>query len=261
MTSTPDSTPTSVYESDTLVSQYAEFHYGDDAFGVPNFAKAMADLAMTAHAEFGNGSEGRALDLGCATGRSSFELARQFKRVIGADFSAKLIEVGTRLLKTGSIRYTMPDEGELLTRHERRLDSLGLAQFAQRVEFCQADACALKPDLTGFDLILAANLIDRLYSPRLFLQQVSHRLNPGGLLVLASPYTWLEDYTQRSEWIGGFTRDGEPVGTLDGLKEILSRDFTLVQGPQSVAFVIRETRRKHQHTLSEVTVWKLKQGR
>ena len=258
MTSTPDSTPTSAYESDTLVSKYAEFHYGDPAFGVPNFAKAMADLAMAAHTAFGNGSEGRALDLGCATGRSSFELARLFERVVGVDFSAKLIQVGTRLLETGCIRYTMPDEGELLTLHERRLDSLGLAQVAQRVEFWQGDACALRPDFSSFDLILAANLIDRLYSPKLFLQQVARRLNAGGLLVLASPYTWLEDYTQRSEWIGGFTHNGEPISTLDGLKRILSNDFTLVQGPQSVPFVIRETRRKHQHTLSEVTVWKRK---
>ena len=133
---------------------------------------------------------------------------------------------------------------------------LGLADTADRVEFWQGDACNLKDIHTGFDLILAANLIDRLYSPRRFLKDVTHRLNPGGLLILASPYTWLEEHTKREEWIGGFKKDGESWTTLDGLKEVLGADFELVQGPQSVPFVIRETRRKHQHTLSELTVWK-----
>ena len=40
--------PASTYETDALLSQYAEFHYGDEAFGVPNFPKALADIAISA---------------------------------------------------------------------------------------------------------------------------------------------------------------------------------------------------------------------
>jgi 5-histidylcysteine sulfoxide synthase/putative 4-mercaptohistidine N1-methyltranferase len=254
----PAINPLSTYETDSMVSQYAEFHYGDPVFGVPNFPKAMADLSIEAHRLSGNGNQGKALDLGCATGRSSFELAKVFNKVVGIDFSALFIQVGVRLAETGSVRYTLPDEGELLSYYERRLDNLGLAETADRVEFWQGDACNLKDVFVGFDLILAANLIDRLYSPRRFLDSVASRLNPGGLLVLTSPYTWLEEHTKRSEWIGGFKKDGESYTTLDGLKDILGEHFTLVKGPESVPFVIRETRRKHQHTLSEATVWKRK---
>ena len=248
--------PASSYETDTLLSQYAEFHYGDEAFGVPNFPKALADIAIAAQRRFGKGRFGRALDLGCATGRASFELARAFERVVGIDFSARFIQAGVKLAETGVLRYTMPDEGELVTYHERRLDALELAGTAGRVEFWQGDACNLKDVFTGFDLILAANLIDRLYSPRRFLADVPRRLKPGGLLLLASPYTWLEEHTKREEWIGGFKKDGESYTTLDGLKDLLAADFELVQGPQAVPFVIRETRRKHQHTLSELTIWR-----
>ena len=107
------------------------------------------------------------------------------------------------------------------------------------------------------DAVMAIDdLIDRLYSPRRFLADVTRRLNPGGLLLLASPYTWLEEHTKREEWIGGFKKDGESYTTLDGLKDLLAADFELVQGPQAVPFVIRETRRKHQHTLSELTIWR-----
>lgn len=258
VTDTPVTNPVSAYETDAMVSQYAEFHYGETTLGVPNFPQAMAQLAIDFHRRHGNGSTGRALDLGCATGRASFELAKTFDKVIGIDFSARFIQVGIRLAETGAIRYMVPEEGELVSYRERRLDSLGLLETAQRVEFWQGDACNLKDIFGGFDLILAANLIDRLYAPRRFLDTVSDRLNSGGLLVLASPYTWLEEYTKRSEWIGGFKRDGESHTTLDGLKEILGRKFVMVEAPLSVPFVIRETRRKHQHTLSEVTVWKRK---
>jgi len=258
VTDTPATNPVSTYETDAMVSQYAEFHYGEPAFEVPNFPQAMAQLAIAAHQRHGNGQHGRALDLGCATGRASFELARSFDKVVGIDFSARFIQVGIRLAETGSMRYTMPEEGELVSYHERRLDTLGLAETAGRVEFWQGDACNLKDHFNNFDLILAANLIDRLYAPRRFLDSVAGRLNPGGLLVLASPYTWLEEYTKRAEWIGGFKKDGESYTTLDGLKEILGPHFDLVEGPRSVPFVIRETRRKHQHTLSEMTVWKHK---
>ena len=252
----PAVNPASAYETDALLSQYAEFHYGEDCFGVANFPKAVADIAIAAHRRLGNGSFGKALDLGCAVGRASFELARVFSSVIGIDFSARFIQQGARLAETASLRYCMPDEGELVTYHERRLDSLGLAETAGRVAFWQGDACNLKEVFRGFDLILAANLIDRLYSPRRFLSDVADRLNAGGLLVLASPYTWLEEHTKRAEWIGGFKKDGESYGTLDGLKEVLGARFELVEGPRQVPFVIRETRRKHQHTLSELTVWK-----
>ena len=258
VTDTPVTNPVSAYETDAMVSQYAEFHYGDNVFGVPNFPQAMAQLAIDVHRRHGNGAHARALDLGCATGRASFELAREFDKVIGIDFSARFVQVGIRLAETGGIRYTVPEEGELVSYHERRLDALGLADTAGRVEFWQGDACNLKDIFSGFDLILAANLIDRLYSPRRFLDAVTARLNPGGLLVLASPYTWLEEYTKRPEWIGGFKKDGESYTTLDGLKDILRSHFELVDGPRSVPFVIRETKRKHQHTLSEVTVWKRK---
>jgi 5-histidylcysteine sulfoxide synthase/putative 4-mercaptohistidine N1-methyltranferase len=254
---TPAFHPDSLYETDALLSQYAEFHYGDEYFGVPNFPRALAGIAIDAFRRYGHGlTGGRALDLGCATGRSSFELARHFSRVEGIDFSARFIQAGVQLADTGLIRYTLPDEGELVLYRERQLGALGLAEVAPKVAFWQGDACNLKPVFSGYDLILAANLIDRLYAPRLFLAQVHERLNPGGLLVLASPYTWLEEHTQRQEWVGGFKKDGESYTTLDGLKDILGIHFDLVEGPIEVPFVIRETRRKFQHSLSELTVWR-----
>ncbi len=240
------------YETDKLLSEYAEFHYGDTYFGVPNFPAALAELAIAA---MGDKPAHKALDLGCASGRATFELARYFDHVTGIDFSARFIGQGVQLVQQGVLRYTLTDEGELVLYKERSLTGLGLENVKHKIEFYQGDACNLKPLFSGYDLILAANLIDRLYDPAKLLTTIHSRLNPGGILLIASPYTWLKEHTKRESWVGGFKRDGESFGTLDGLKEILGSHFKLIHGPQEVPFVIRETRHKFQHTLSEVTIW------
>jgi putative 4-mercaptohistidine N1-methyltranferase len=159
------------------------------------------------------------------------------------------------MAEQGVLRYTLADEGELVFYRERTLAEHSLENTRPKVEFFQGDACNLKPLCSGYDLILAANLIDRLYSPAKFLASVHERLNMGGLLLISSPYTWLTEHTPREEWLGGFKQNGESVTTLDGLKAILGTHFRLIEGPLEVPFVIRETRRKFQHTLSEATIW------
>jgi putative 4-mercaptohistidine N1-methyltranferase len=251
----PLKTYTSNYENDTMLSQYAEFHYGDSYFDVPNFQARIAQLCIEV---MGEQPKSRALDLGCAVGRSSFELAKAFDHVTGVDFSARLINLGVQMAQEGVIRYTIADEGDLVLYREQRLEDLGYSDVANKVEFMQGDACNLKAVYQGYDLILAANLIDRLYKPSLFLKQVHERLNAGGILVLTSPYTWLEAHTEKDEWIGGFKKDGESFTTMDGLKALLEPNFELIREPELMPFVIREHSRKFQHTLSEVTVWKRK---
>ncbi len=244
------------YETDPAIAQYCEFHYGDTHFGVNNFPKACAELCLEA---MGDRPARKALDLGCAAGRASFELAQRFKQVTGLDFSARIIRMGVDMREKGYIQYVRQDEGELTTYREVRLADLGLdPNCRDRVEFFQADACNLKELYTGYDLVLAANLIDRLYSPRKFLTAIHERIVPGGLLVLTSPYTWLTEFTKRSEWIGAFRKDGEPYTTLDALKDLLAPHITMLGEPRDIPFVLRETRRKFQHTISQATVWQRK---
>lgn len=55
----------------------------------------------------------------------------------------------------------------------------------------------------------------------------------------------------------GIKKDGENFTTLDGLKEVLEKDFKLID-TKDVPFVIRETARKYQHTVAQMSVWKKK---
>jgi 5-histidylcysteine sulfoxide synthase/putative 4-mercaptohistidine N1-methyltranferase len=248
----PVELPEAMYESDQAVSQYCEAHYGKDYFGVENFPVQCARFAVTA---MGDRPKRRALDLGCAVGRSSFELARSFDFVNGLDFSARFIRIAFQMQEKGVIHYELLEEGQIVSYHERQLTDFDLQETAGKVEFFQADATNLKPQFTGYDLILAANLIDRLYDPKKFLTTIHERLAMGGLLVLTSPYTWLEEFTQRENWVGGIRKDGEPYTTLEGIGDLLDGHFRMVGKPRDIEFVIRETRRKFQHTISQMTVW------
>lgn len=251
-----DSKPiASRYETDKLVAEYLEFQYGACYFGVANFAQSLVQLAI---AQLPQLTRHKALDLGCATGRASFELARYFDQVTAIDFSARFIQHGVQLAALQTVHYSICTEGDLVEHKSCHLSQFNLDDVGDKVEFFQGDACNLKAQFTGYDFILAANLIDRLHHPKALLSTIHERLNVGGVLMLTSPYTWLTEHTERSEWVGGFKQNAENFTTLDGLTALLSPHFELLHAPQHVEFVIRETQRKFQHSLSEITLWRRK---
>lgn len=251
----PLPTAEAMYETDGAVSQYCEAHYGDTFFNVANFPATCATICL----ELMEGRpKKRALDLGCSVGRASFELAKEFEFVSGLDFSARFIRMAYQMQEKGLIRYELPEEGDLVSFHDRRLADFGLNETADKIEFLQADAQNLKSRFSDYDLILAANLLDRLSNPAKFLSTIHERLVDKGLLVIASPYTWLEEFTERQNWIGGYRKDGEPVTTLDGLRDYLQPHFEMIAKPRDVEFVIRETKRKFQHSISQLSVWQKK---
>ncbi len=242
------------YETDTLVSQYLDFQYGKSYFGVDNYA-----CALVAIAEKLCDKRQRALDIGCATGRASFELARTFDQVTGLDYSARFIDVALSLAAGEELRYLIQEEGELMEYCHARLSDVGLsAELAAKVRFSQGDACNLKPQKEPYDLVLASNLIDRLREPKRFLRDVVTMIRPGGILMLSSPYTWLEEFTPKENWLGGVRENGEALTTHQALQRLLSSDFEEAQSPMDVPFVIRETARKYQHTVAQLTVWRKK---
>ena len=113
----------------------------------------------------------------------------------------------------------------------------------------------LTPEWGQFDFILMANLIDRLPDPARCLERIHDYLNTGGILAITSPYTWLEEYTPKSKWLGGFLRDGQPVRTRDTLLELLSPAFELIDS-RNLPFLIREHDRKNQFSIADATIWK-----
>ncbi len=240
------------YETDSMVSQYLDFQYGPSYYDVPNYAAALVEKLLP-HCPV----RGQALDIGCATGRASFELARHFDAVTGMDYSARFIDVALQLTSGEDFRYVVPEEGDLVEYRQVRLKDFNLdSEQAQRIQFVQGDACNLKPQPDRYDLVLASNLIDRLRQPQRFLQDITPMIRSGGLLVLSSPYTWLEEFTPKENWLGGVRENGEALTTYQALQRLLRDKFEEVGTPQDVPFVIRETARKFQHTQAQLTIWR-----
>ncbi len=244
-----------VYETDAKIAQYIESHFGDDHLDIPNFPVTCVRTALDFLDEK---MTRRALDIGCAAGRSSFELATTFDHVDAVDFSARIIEAPINLQETGSQRYVIADEGELVLYKTARLSNFdGYDDVRNKINFIQGDACNLAARLTGYDLVFAGNLLDRLYDPASFLHLIQDRIRSHGILVLISPYWWNESFTPREQWLGGYkSKTGESYTTLEGIADALEPTFQLQGKPIDIPFVIRETRRNFQHSISQMSVWK-----
>jgi putative 4-mercaptohistidine N1-methyltranferase len=243
---------TGYYESDEALAQYLLFHYGTPEQICPLLPEARAACGFPARCvseplrHIALRERRRALDLGCAVGRSSFELSRHFDEVVGIDYSGRFIAAARQIGAERAVTVRVQREGAVT-------DEMGLelaaGAGAGRVRFEQGDACALRDDLGTFDLVLMANLIDRLPDPARCLARLPHLIPLGGWLVITSPYTWLEEYTPREKWLGD-----EGPGPLGVLEKILAPDFRLRQ-TLDLPFLIREHRRKYQLGVAEGSVW------
>lgn len=253
-----------VYESQKLLNEYLAFHYGSKSDSVTNklspkdgldFPRRCAELCMEYYKAEASIPK-RALDVGCAVGRSTFEMAKIFDEVIGIDYSQSFVDACNDLKTTGDKAYSVPTVGDLVIDLEAKIDP---SLDRGRVVFQQGDACCLPTSLGQFGCVLAANLICRLHTPKDFLKRTASLVAAGGILVITSPYTFLREFTPRENWIGGFKEGGKDVTGFDGLRRLLGSDFDFL-AERDLPFLIRETERKHQWTVSHATVWKRKQS-
>ena len=248
----------SIYETGGLLQQYLLFHYGtaEDQlpfpFG-PRDALFYPVRCVTAFAPFFAERPARALDLGCAVGRSTFELARYAGEVVGIDLSQSFIHAAQSMQRNGEIGFARLEEGAVSTPVRRSLPA-GIDR--RRCRFQTGDATVYDPVLGTFDVVLAANLLDRIRSPRTLLQNCVRYLKPGGTLILASPYTWLADFTPADAWLGGrLDAQGQRVDTLAHLQSLLEPGCELLH-TADLPFLIREHARKYQWSVAQATVWR-----
>jgi putative 4-mercaptohistidine N1-methyltranferase len=247
----------SIYETDVLLQQYLLFHYGtaEDQlpfpFG-PRDALFYPVRCVSGFAPF-FGEPVRALDLGCAVGRSTFELARYAGEAVGVDLSQSFIKAAQTMQRDGEISFSRLEEGIIATPLRRSLPA-GIDR--RRCRFKTGDATVYDPALGVFDVVLASNLLDRVQSPQGLLQNCVRYLRPGGTLILASPYTWLPDFTPPGAWLGGrFDSDGQRVDTLACLQSLLEPPCKLLH-TADLPFLIREHARKYQWSVAQATVWR-----
>lgn len=198
---------------------------------------------------------GRALDVGCAVGRATFELSRYFDEAVGIDFSRHFADTADAIRTAGRLEYEAHIQGDV---RETRVARLPDGVRADRTRFLQGDACALSADLGTFDAVFASNLLCRLPDPAAFLADVGRFVSPGGVLALVSPYSWLEEYTPRDKWLGAtYDAQGRPRDSFAAVRELLEPRFELLER-QDFPFLIREHQRKYQWGVSDGSFWRRK---
>lgn len=245
------------YESERLLHQYLLFHYGTEGeilAGAKAFAgKEVEGLHFPSATVWSTlifdlisaDEEGtlRALDVGCAVGRSSFELSRLCAEVVAVDYSQAFVQAAKQLQDGQELRVTRYDEGSsgaeiVVARPE--------GSRPERVRFEVGDAMDLPNDLGKFDIVHAANLLCRLAEPRRFLDRLPGLVKPGGQLILATPCSWSQEFTPE---------ENQPKGTtLDLLHAHLDNDFEMKREIE-LPFVIRDHARKFQVSTSQTSVW------
>lgn len=237
-----------IYESTRLLDEYLLFHYGSESEVLPEGAasgqaEALQFAVRTVVENVAARPRGRALDLGCAVGRSSFEMSVFCDEVVGIDYSRAFIAAARRMRDDGELGYHRLEEGHVRTPLMARRPAHARPE---RVHFEHGDATSLRDDLGDFDLVHAANLICRLPDPATFLARLPSLVRPGGTLVLTTPCTWLGEFTPPERW---------PEGpTLDWLRRHLNGAFSL-EAVRDQPFLIRETARKFQWSLAQASVW------
>ncbi len=149
------------------------------------------------------GAAARVLDLGCAAGRTSFDLAASCPEalVLGIDLDLGLLRLAQSAAR-GVVSYPRRRIG---LAYDRRRFEVTLSGAA-RVDFWACDALALPFDPAAADLACALNLLDCVPEPRRLLAGLADVVRPGGRVLLATPYDWSTRATAPEHWIGGHSQ-------------------------------------------------------
>ena len=111
-----------------------------------------------------------------------------------------------------------------------------------------------------FNLIVGANLVDRVPDPAVWVKESSRLLAADGLLIIFTPFTWLSEYSEKCKWFGGTRRDAEVVWSLNGTLECALPQLCLCEAPTHVPFIIPDADGSFQYTYSQCMVFARKEN-
>lgn len=266
-----------VYETDDSLHMYLGLHYpasGKEEGVAPilphsnapshglYFPQRVAKLLKSLEPERNNNE---ALDIGCAVGGASFELAKTFDYVDAFDFSESFVKAAKRMqnISEQDVSFRVPVEAELYEEVKAVHDEGVSDEVRSRVNFFTGDAQRMAEmnadgQLGTYDGVVMSNLLCRLPNPTACINGLARVVNKGGVVVMVTPFSWLLEFTPRSKWLGGFYDpvSKQPIYSKDVLQELMEdRGFEKIH-EEEMPLVIREHQRKYQYIVSEATGWR-----
>ena len=225
------------YNAPDMLSAYLWSHFGD-LLGEVQATDAYQTWSCNLQS-----TDGNALDIGCAVGRLSFEMAKKHERVIGMDTSIPFIKKAREILQSKRLNFNLIIEGHLTEPREYRFNS---EWDFEKVEFIVADALALPFRQNDFATVAAINILEKVPDPLKHLEEVNRVLNQTKARFLFSdPFSWDAKVSPPERWLGG--NNGFSSRGIDTVRRIFSGEqdvfyppFTITAGGD-VSWKIRKT--------------------
>lgn len=199
------------------LSTYAWDHYSQFDPDEPQASLSPGSIARCLSEGlklFDAGVSGPAIDLGCSTGRTTFELAAHAgDLVLGIDLSFPMLQLAGEVLRNGTVQYERRTGGLVYEPRSFRVEFPG----SDRVDFWLCDAMCLPFRDDGFTFGLGLNLLDSVVSPIGLLQTLARIIKPTGQMLLGCPYDWSTTATPVEAWIGGHSQRGGHAGSSETL--------------------------------------------
>lgn len=214
--------PSSVYESPEVLSTYLWTHYAD-LFEDPDVTEAYCEWAGQIAPV-----SGAALDVGCATGRFSFEMTAKCDLVIGVDASMSFVSTARRIMRKRKLAFAIREEGSI---HSEKSFFLPPEWNSDKVDFVVADAGALPFRSGSFACIASLNVIDKTPSPLEHIMEACRTARAGNAqLLISDPFSWSERICAPEKWLGGAPSGRFAGAGIDNVARLLSAE-ELPAGP------------------------------
>ena len=206
--------PGSAFDSQRqYLSTYAFDHYGDldpeESTQPPVSPGSIVKLLRGGLPPMDSVVRGPVIDIGCAVGRTSFELAKaRDEIVLGVDLNFGMLKTAATILENGYVSYPRRHAGISFDR--RRFPAV--FEKSGNVDFWVCDATALPFSDQTFSAGVSLNVLDCVWSPYDHLKELGRILMPGGNALVSTPYDWTAHATPVEAWLGGHSQRSEHKG-------------------------------------------------
>jgi len=166
-------------DSDHFINDQLELHYNSqDIIELYNFIEKLIK----------DQNYQNTLQIGCSVGAGSFKLALHTQKLYATDTTARVIQEAQK---------------------HKRNHTVG-----SNIEFLQLDPCNMKPNFTGYDLIVLDDIFNRVYSVSMMLDSIHTRLQKSGNLIVIS---------KKDQDVSSLHKEFKIIDSTEVLDKVVSR--------------------------------------
>jgi SAM-dependent methyltransferase/uncharacterized protein YbaR (Trm112 family) len=203
--------PESAFDRERIaLSAYSRAHWGDLDCDEPLQPQASIAHLLERALELVPSPHGMWIDLGCAVGRATRDLALATGDLcVGVDLNFGMLRIAERVRFASRAVFDLRRVGLVYDRREVLVPQVP----AERMSFWCCDVANL-PFADGvFDGALSLNVMDCVASPLGHLMEMGRMLAADSVALLSTPYDWSANATPLPQWLGGHSQRGPAHGS------------------------------------------------